>query len=103
MNQIETVKNRVLETGSVDNLWAINNNILRLGAIIHKLKRRDNMCFTGKFGKELGMERRYWKNFYYTLDYGFGEPKNNEPVVSAIIKPLDVVESKELTQAELPF
>ena len=64
MTQLQRVKERITEVGYVDNFWAISNYILRLGAIIHEL-RRDGMILNGAFGKELGYERPLWKNFYY--------------------------------------
>ena len=65
MNQREKVETRIKEVGYVDNFWAIDNYILRLGAIIYKL-RMDGVILNGAFGKELGKERRLWKNYYYT-------------------------------------
>lgn len=50
--------------GEVDNFWAIENYILRLGAIIHSLKRK-GYNFTGMFGKDRGYEKKLWKNYYY--------------------------------------
>lgn len=64
MSQRQKVLVRVYEVGYVDNFWAIENYILRLGAIIHGL-RKDGMHFTGAFGKELGYDREYWHNYYY--------------------------------------
>ena len=63
--QTQIVLDRINEVGYVDNFWAIQNYILRLGGIIYKL-RKDGMNFSGAFGKELGKERAYWKNYYYT-------------------------------------
>ena len=65
MSQKIKVKNRILEVGYVDNFWAIENHILRLGAVVFSL-RAEGMNFTGMFGKEIGKERAYWKNYYYT-------------------------------------
>lgn len=65
MSQKIKVKNRILEVGYVDNFWAIKNYILRLGAIVHEL-RKDGLVLDGAFGKELGKERAHWKNYYYT-------------------------------------
>ena len=67
MTQKTRVKNKILEIGYVDNFWAIQNYILRLGAIIHEL-RKDGMGLTGAFGKGLGKERMQWKNYYYTKE-----------------------------------
>jgi len=64
----QTQKERVIEKlnrdGQVDNFWAINNYILRLGAIIFELKR-EGRKFNGYFGKQLGYNKSVWKNFYY--------------------------------------
>jgi len=62
--QLEKVKARILEVGYVDNFWAIDNYILRLGAIIFKL-RKSGMILKGSFGKELGHAKLLWKNYYY--------------------------------------
>jgi len=72
MNQKERVKNRIEEVGYVDNFWAIQNYILRLGAIIHDL-RQEGMKLDGAFGKELGKDRQLWKNYYYTLNIPKGQ------------------------------
>jgi len=64
----QTQKERVIEKlnrdGQVDNFWAINNFILRLGAVIFELKR-EGREFKGYFGKQLGYDKSVWKNFYY--------------------------------------
>ena len=61
------IKNRILETGSVDNFWCIDNKVTtRLGAVILVLRRKEGMIFDGKYGKELGKPRELHKNFYYT-------------------------------------
>jgi hypothetical protein len=67
ITQETKVKNRLEEVGYVDNFWAIQNYILRLGAIVHGL-RKDGMKLTGAFGKEMGKDRPLWKNYYYTLE-----------------------------------
>lgn len=66
MSQEERVRERIKEVGYVDNFWAIENYILRLGAIVFKL-RRDGMKLEGDFGKALGKEKPMWKNYYYVL------------------------------------
>ena len=66
LTQKEIVRNRILETGSVDNFWAIQNFILRLGSIIFDL-RKEGMIISGKFGKDLGLDKHLWKNYYYLL------------------------------------
>ena len=62
--QRNKVIDRIEEVGYVDNFWAIENYILRLGAIIYSL-RKEGIGFKGTFGRELGKERAYWKNYYY--------------------------------------
>jgi len=57
--QLERVVNRIDEVGYVDNFWAFNNYILRLGAIIFDLKAKGFRFNTG-FGK--GDNK---KNYYY--------------------------------------
>lgn len=61
ITQKQKVINRFNEVGYVDNLWAIDNYMLRLGAIIHDLKK-DGLKFVGKFGT--GKNK---KNYYYYL------------------------------------
>lgn len=63
-SQKERVKQKIKEDGYADNFWAIENYILRLGAVIYSLSK-EGMVFKRAFGKELGKERKYWKNFYY--------------------------------------
>lgn len=55
---------RIKEVGYIDNFYAIDHYILRLGAIIYELIK-DGMRFDGKFGKTLGKDKPLWKNFYY--------------------------------------
>ena len=61
----ETQRDRVVAqleaNGEVDNFWAIHNYILRLGAIIHDLKK-DGWEFDGDYG--LGKNK---KNYTYKL------------------------------------
>lgn len=66
MNQKEKVKKRIEEVGFVDNFWAIENYILRLGAIVYEL-RKEGINLSGAFGKELGKERAQWKDYYYYI------------------------------------
>lgn len=66
MKQKERVLERLKQEGYVDNFWAIQNRMLRLGAIIHELKR-DGYEFKGAFGKDLGKDRNFHKNYYYHL------------------------------------
>lgn len=63
--QRQLVLNRLQETGTVDNFWAIQHYILRLGAIICEL-RKQGMTIHGAFGKEIGKDRANWKNYYYS-------------------------------------
>lgn len=64
MTQEQVVLQRVKVIGYVDNFWAIENYILRLGAIICQLKKQ-GLKFEGHYGKEIGKEKRLWKNYYY--------------------------------------
>lgn len=59
INQKQKVINKLELDGHVSNFWAIENYILRLGAIIHRLKQK-GWEFDTKWGE--GNER---KNFYY--------------------------------------
>ena len=113
MNQIEKVKARILEVGYVDNFWAIENYILRLGAIVHTLRVKEKMGLHGGFGKELGKEKPLWKNYYYLLsDYKFhkavdmgekvlkDDPENKRPYTNEIRKRLDEIKNQN-KQTEL--
>ena len=64
--QKQIIIERIQKTGSVDNLWAMNNYILRLASRISEL-RDEGYNLVGKFGKELNKPRRLWKNYYYIL------------------------------------
>jgi len=64
--QRRRVEERLLQERKVDNFWAIQNYILRLGAIIFEL-RHDGWVIDGAFGKALGYEKPLWKNWYYIL------------------------------------
>lgn len=59
--QLDRVVKKLNEEGSVDNFWAFNNYILRLGAIIFELKSQ-GWDFYGSFGT--GRDR---KNFIYRV------------------------------------
>ena len=61
MTQEQTVKNRLKEVGYVDNFWAIENYILRLGAIMCQLKKQ-GWEFKTYFG-----EGKDEKNYHYSL------------------------------------
>ena len=67
MNQREIVEKRISEVGYVDNFWAMQNYILRLGAIMCQLKK-SGVRFSGDYGKALGKDKEFWKNYYYTID-----------------------------------
>ncbi len=59
--QEQLVIDHLEEFGVVDNFWAIHNYILRLGAIINRLKRK-GWIFDSMFGE--GVNK---KNYYYYL------------------------------------
>lgn len=63
-SQKQVVIEHILELGGVSNFWAIENYILRLGAIILDLTK-EGWEFDRKYGKELGKDRKFWKNYYY--------------------------------------
>jgi len=65
--QLKIVKERLKTKGYVDNFWAIENKILRLGAIIFAL-RVTKPTIKGAFGKSLGMPKEFHKNFYYFVN-----------------------------------
>ncbi|HWV44714.1 MAG TPA: helix-turn-helix domain-containing protein [Nitrospira sp.] len=64
--QRERVLKRLIEEGEVDNFWAFHSYILRLGAIIHGL-RKEGYTIESVYGKERGYARPFWKNCYYIL------------------------------------
>lgn len=64
--QKEKVLAKLYKEGVVDNFWAIRNNILRLGAVIYKLKNEGNKI-EGQTGFELNKPRRMRNNYYYFL------------------------------------
>lgn len=66
LSQKEVVLNRLFRYGRVDNFWAINNYILRLGAVIWDLKR-EGYKINGMFGREIGKPKNLHKNYYYLL------------------------------------
>lgn len=68
ITQTQKVLSRLEQVGYVDNFWAIDNYILRLGAIIHKI-RQSGVKIEGAYGKELGRKKKYWKNYYYFNTY----------------------------------
>ena len=74
--QRQIVIDKLEQDGEVSNLWAIQNYILRLGAIIHGL-RQEGWELEGKFGKERGEERANWKNYYYRL---ISKPEKPKPI-----------------------
>lgn len=70
--QKDAVLKRIHENGFASNIWAIRNNILRLSAIVLKLKY-DGFRICGVFGKYLSLNgkplpKRYWNNYYYTFE-----------------------------------
>ena len=64
--QRERVLAKLKATGSVDNFFAINNYILRLGDIIFRLKKK-GWKFEGNFGRQLGKPMGVWRNYYYKV------------------------------------
>lgn len=65
--QEQTVKEALAQHGFVTNLWAIENYILRLGAIIHEL-RKQGIDITSAMGSNIrGTMRHNNKNCYYML------------------------------------
>jgi hypothetical protein len=62
MSQIRTIKKKLSEEGEVTNAWAVENNILRLGAIIHTLRRDRSLNWTIK-----GDYIKGTKNYKYVL------------------------------------
>ena len=67
ITQEQRVKERIKEMGYVDNFWAIDNYILRLGAIVCEL-RKAGMVLNGAFGREMGKDKPLWKNYYYVRE-----------------------------------
>lgn len=66
MTQTEKILSRIKNHGHVDNFWAIDNYILRLGARIKDL-RDDGIDIRSVNGRELGKEKKYHKNQYYFI------------------------------------
>lgn len=58
--QKQVVKSKLREDGEITNLWCIQNNIWRLGAIIHEIRKEDGWDIDGDFVEGS-------KNFCYTL------------------------------------
>ena len=57
MTQKEKIVARLNKVGYVDNFWAIDNYILRLGAIIHQLSK-GGLKTVGLYGYELGKPKK---------------------------------------------
>jgi hypothetical protein len=66
MTQTEKVIARLMKYGQVNNFWAINNNILRLGAIMCTL-RKEGWHFTGAFGRNMKKPIAMRNNYYYII------------------------------------
>ncbi len=64
--QEERVVEKLRRDGEVDNFWAIQNYILRLGAIIFELRKK-GWRIKGRFGKDRGFDKKVWKNYYYIV------------------------------------
>lgn len=69
MNQTQTEKvlQRIQTHGYIDNFYAMQNYILRLGARINDLKKQGYKIY-GKTGKELNYPKSMHKNYYYFLE-----------------------------------
>lgn len=66
MTQKEKILKRLKSHGSINNFWAIQNYILRLGARIYDLKR-EGYKFITYTGKDIKRSKKLWKNQYYSL------------------------------------
>lgn len=76
--QEQQVKEMLGKYGYVTNFWAIQNYILRLGAIIKNL-RDDGIEIEGMFGAKLnGTPRSHAKNFYYFTKRSVYKDKNGK-------------------------
>lgn len=65
--QEQIVKETLAHNGYVTNFWAIQNYILRLGAIIHEL-RKQGIDITSAYGSHIrGSDPKDKKNCYYML------------------------------------
>lgn len=65
--QEQIVKEMLARCGFVTNFWAIENYILRLGAIIHEL-RKQGIDITSAYGSHVrGSSPKDKKNCYYML------------------------------------
>lgn len=62
----------------MDNLWAKDNYILRLAAIVKEI-REDGYNLKGSYGKDLGYDRANWRNFYYFPTDGPIAKRNKKP------------------------
>ncbi len=94
LSQEEIVLNRIAEVGYVDNFWAIENRILRLGAVIYDLRKNqqagDLICI---FGRDIeNLHRKYKKNYYYINSKFAKEPAN--VTVKWFVKKLSDLSSK---------
>jgi hypothetical protein len=65
--QLQIVREHLEKYNVIDNYWCIDTRLTtRLGAIIHTL-RSEGMVIDGNFGKNLGKNRKNWKNYYYSI------------------------------------
>ena len=95
MTQEQKVKDRLMEVGYVDNFWAIENYILRLGAIMCQLKKQ-KWDFVGEFG--IGADK---KNYFYKL---IEPPKIEKRELVATIAGKEVpIFKKETKNIPAPF
>lgn len=56
--QKQVVLKRLQRYGRIANYWAVHNYILRLGAIIHTL-RKEGYTITGEYSKIKGQKKNY--------------------------------------------
>jgi len=83
--QIEQVTDRLLKFGYVDNFWAVKNNILRLGAIIHAIKSQGliSIDIVGCYGNNIANYNAQKKvanrkNWHYILRNRMRQQYNGE-------------------------
>lgn len=68
-SQEQIVKETLAQHGFVTNFWAINNYILRLGAIIHELRKQGYKIVSAYGSHVRGSNPKNKKNCYYMLEH----------------------------------